>query len=439
VPGPAAAAGAKAAAGAAAKRGASSLPASAGAGAGRARAGGRALRAAPQLAGGGDEGSGPGGKLALAGLAGLLVLFLLFLAPFLVIQSAATTLCGSDAALASAGFQGPGSLGGVGGTGVTREEYRRLSDHPSAGGRPLAGTYVSTAYGPPWNSLQGFGVTAGGIDLRPAKPKYIVAVDPSRVPIGFPVYLWPNPFSWKGPFIAADTGGAILGARIDFYDWRGRATQYAWGTRDTKLATAPAEAGIPGGGKPTLKPPGGGGTLASVPAYDVGCEQGGVDFSGRCTDGEGKATLAAGVLEPKPVVLDYVACMHSIVGGKPIVITSGARPGAVTTSGNTSDHAYGMAADIGDCCNGFPYARGNSTASRADRIAAAAMVIAGASEKQAYELARSGGAHTLCGKKSVRVQVIWRSDVGGDHYDHVHVGLREGGCSGSGYLYTTRG
>jgi 3D (Asp-Asp-Asp) domain-containing protein len=396
----------------------------------------RALRGLALSRGRHDRSEGSGGsgaKLAAAALAALLGFLLLILAPFLLTQGAATTLCGEP--LDDGAFQGPGSLGGVGGTGVTREEYRRLQQHSSAGGRPLAGSYVSTAYGPPWNALNGYGVTAGGIDMRDGPEKYIVAVDPSRVPIGSPVYLWPNPFGWKGPFIAADTGGAIVGARIDFYDWRGRATQYAWGTRSTRLGLTPAQAEIPGGGKPVLRPPGGG-PVSSGETYDVGCTEGAGDlsFSGE----RGEAQVASYALAPKPIVIRYVQHIHGIVGGPPIVITSGTRPGDTTTSGNVSDHSYGMAADLGNTANGFPYARGRPEPSRGDRIAAAAMVIAGMKGGPAYELARSGGAHTLCAKNSLRVQVIWRSDVGGDHYDHVHVGLRQGGCTGSGHLYTTR-
>jgi 3D (Asp-Asp-Asp) domain-containing protein len=430
-------AGAKAAAtaGSRAAAGATGRQAAGSAAAGRAAAG-RAVRGFVLQGGrrtGSDGGPGSAAKLAAAALAALLGFLLLILAPFLLTQGAATTLCGEP--LDDSAFQGPGSLGGVGGTGVTREEHRRLRQHPSSGGRPASGSYVSTAYGPPWNALNGYGVTAGGIDVRDGPEKYIVAVDPSRVPIGSPVYLWPNPFGWKGPFIAADTGGAIVGARIDFYDWRGRATQYAWGTRSTRLGLTPAQAQIPGGGKPVLRPPGGG-PVSSGATYDVACTEGAGDlsFSGE----RGEAEVASYALAPKPIVIRYVQHIHGIVGGRPIVITSGYRPDSVTTSGNVSDHAYGLAADIGNTENGFPYARGNPEPSRGDRIAAAAMVIAGMKGSAAYELARSGGAHTLCAKGRLRVQLIWRSDVGGDHYDHVHVGLKPGGCTGSGHLYTTR-
>lgn len=97
--------------------------------------------------------------------------------------------------------------------------------------RKNLGTFQSTSYGPPWNPMNGTGVTAGGTDLKSSPRKYIVAVDPSVIPLGTKLRIWPNPFNHRGDFIADDTGGAIKGKRIDFYDWRGRVRQNAWGRR----------------------------------------------------------------------------------------------------------------------------------------------------------------------------------------------------------------
>jgi hypothetical protein len=75
----------------------------------------------------------------------------------------------------------------------------------------------------------------------------MVAVDPALIGHGRLIYLWPNPFAWAGPFLAADTGGAIQQRRIDFYDWRGRRTQRAWGRRATTLTLSPHDAADPPG------------------------------------------------------------------------------------------------------------------------------------------------------------------------------------------------
>lgn len=93
------------------------------------------------------------------------------------------------------------------------------------------GGFVSTAYGPPWTGINGTGVTATEVDLTSSPHKYIVAVDPSVIPLHSKLGIHPNPFHTNEPFAAEDTGSAIQGKRIDFYDWRGRASQLGWGRR----------------------------------------------------------------------------------------------------------------------------------------------------------------------------------------------------------------
>lgn len=97
------------------------------------------------------------------------------------------------------------------------------------------GMFTSTAYGPPWGGIQGSGVTRTGIDLRRSPQAYIVAVDPNVIRLGSKMRIQPNPFSYSGDFAAEDTGGAIKGNRIDFYDWLGRAHQEAWGVRNVTV------------------------------------------------------------------------------------------------------------------------------------------------------------------------------------------------------------
>lgn len=97
------------------------------------------------------------------------------------------------------------------------------------------GTFVSTSYGPPWGGIQGQGVTAGGVDLKDGKQVYGVAVDPKVIPLGSTLQITPNPFNYNGEFLAFDTGGAIKGKRIDFYDWRGRTEQKGWGRKSVKV------------------------------------------------------------------------------------------------------------------------------------------------------------------------------------------------------------
>lgn len=124
----------------------------------------------------------------------------------------------------------------------------------------LLGKFVATAYGPPWVGIQGTGVTADGTNLRNAPHIYGVAVDPKVIPLGTALLIQPNPFNWNGTFKAFDTGGAIKGNRIDFYDWRGRTSQRKWGTKQVSVYKSDRS-------DATMNPPatGGGISLPSIP------------------------------------------------------------------------------------------------------------------------------------------------------------------------------
>jgi 3D (Asp-Asp-Asp) domain-containing protein len=148
---------------------------------------------------------------------------------FLAASSAlATALCGLGLAAV---------LLGAAGAGVPCAER---SSPPSAG---ASGSWLATSYGPPWGGIEGNGVTATGVDLRAAPPALEIAVDPSVIPLGSWVYVQPNPFGTAQPFYAGDIGGAMHGRHIDFYDWRGHASQQAWGVRPVTVTPAPAARG----------------------------------------------------------------------------------------------------------------------------------------------------------------------------------------------------
>ena len=172
------------------------------------------------------------------------IVFVGFVLLLLVLLAGSTESCAPDGVPGS--FSGPGSLGGIAGTGLTREQVRAVrTGSPHAGAALANGTYQSTAYGPPWGDINGTGAaTSGGLIIGGAPRWYMVAVDPLAISHGQLVYLWPNPFGWRGPFLAADTGSAIQGRRIDFYDWRGRSSQLAWGHHTIRASRTPI---VPGG------------------------------------------------------------------------------------------------------------------------------------------------------------------------------------------------
>lgn len=104
--------------------------------------------------------------------------------------------------------------------------------------------------------------------------------------------------------------------------------------------------------------------------------------------------------------------------GRSVKVTTGTNHSKMTSTGNVSDHWSGNGVDIGSSANGFP-ATGGGTG---DLIAAHAIKRAsGKSWGDALKLAQRGGAYTFH-RNGKRTQVIWKSNVGGNHFNHVHVG-----------------
>jgi 3D (Asp-Asp-Asp) domain-containing protein len=101
------------------------------------------------------------------------------------------------------------------------------------------GSWVATAYGPPWGGINGDGVTATGLNLSAGPAMYEVAVDPRVIALRSYVHVQPNPFATTSAFYAGDTGGAITGEHVDVYDWQGRGAQLAWGEHTVTVTPAP--------------------------------------------------------------------------------------------------------------------------------------------------------------------------------------------------------
>lgn len=78
-----------------------------------------------------------------------------------------------------------------------------------------------------------------------------------------------------------------------------------------------------------------------------------------------------------------------------------------TVNGTPSAHGSGRAADIP--------ARG----AKLKRLGYLALLEAGMPKKEALKAARKGGLYNVGG-----YQIIFATDIGGDHHDHLHVGLR---------------
>ena len=111
-------------------------------------------------------------------------------------------------------------------------------------------------------------------------------------------------------------------------------------------------------------------------------------------------------------------------------ITSGRRPGSITTSGNVSDHDSGNGLDIGV---GGDIRGGGGSEKKGNELAYAAFRTAGLSKKEARANAKKGGVYNI-NRNGVRYQILWKTEAGGNHFNHVHVGVKGGaGADSSSY------
>ena len=135
----------------------------------------------------------------------------------------------------------------------------------------------------------------------------------------------------------------------------------------------------------------------------------------------GRVELAPGANLPgRPITPETLSFLAAVAGiyGKPLIVTTGTNHSRYTVNGNVSDHFDGHAADIGMVANG-----GSDGSPIGDAIATACLVAAGDQPAVAAREARAGGLWTR-DHNGLRVQCIWRTRIGGNHYSHVHVGAR---------------
>ena len=88
-------------------------------------------------------------------------------------------------------------------------------------------TMSATAYTASCNGCSG--ITATGLNLLDNPDKKVISVDPSVIPLGSKVYV-----EGYGHAIAGDTGGAIVGNKIDLFIPE-KQDAINWGVRDVKV------------------------------------------------------------------------------------------------------------------------------------------------------------------------------------------------------------
>ena len=117
------------------------------------------------------------------------------------------------------------------------------------------------------------------------------------------------------------------------------------------------------------------------------------------------------------VTLDFVGRVSRRCH-RTIVVTTGTNHDKFTVNGNVSDHFSGHAVDIGMAANG-----GTDDGPVGDVIMAAALIEAGFTKADAKAKAAGGGLFNAQ-HEGMRIQCIWKTNVGGNHHNHVHVGVR---------------
>jgi len=95
--------------------------------------------------------------------------------------------------------------------------------------------------------------------------------------------------------------------------------------------------------------------------------------------------------------------------GKPLTIGTTTNHDKYSSSGNVSDHYVGNGADI------------PASGTALTRLGQAALIAAGMSPAQAKK--QTGGVFNL-NRNGKRYQIIFNSNVGGNHYDHLHIGVK---------------
>lgn len=128
--------------------------------------------------------------------------------------------------------------------------------------------------------------------------------------------------------------------------------------------------------------------------------------------GRGRVRVASGANRAgvglQPIVTSFVASIAGIAG-HPLTIGTGTNHSRMTTSGNVSDHWDGHGADI------------PSSGAALTRLGQQALIAAGMDPRKARR--QRGGLFNLY-KGGHRIQVIFNTNEGGNHYNHLHVGIR---------------
>ena len=135
-----------------------------------------------------------------------------------------------------------------------------------------------------------------------------------------------------------------------------------------------------------------------VPQAPTPAAVGGGTLLGQARDRPGAST--------QPGILAFV---RQIAGayGRPITLGTGTAHNRLTTSGNVSDHWAGNAIDL------------PATGNQLLQMGQSALIAAGMNPAQARR--QKGGVFNITDRAGVRHQILFNTNVGGNHFDHLHV------------------
>ncbi|WP_027962981.1 3D domain-containing protein [Halalkalibacillus halophilus] len=111
----------------------------------------------------------------------------------------------------------------------SNESTQQASNETSNSEEPAGETFTVTATAYTAECEGCSGITANGTDLRNDRNAKVIAVDPNVIPLGTKVYV-----EGYGEAIAADTGGAIKGNKIDLHVPTTEEA-FSWGVRDVQI------------------------------------------------------------------------------------------------------------------------------------------------------------------------------------------------------------
>jgi hypothetical protein len=120
----------------------------------------------------------------------------------------------------------------------------------------------------------------------------------------------------------------------------------------------------------------------------------------------------------QPIVKNFLGLIAGLSGRTVTVGTGTNHNQFVAGSHNESEHWIGHAADLPQPID----------SPQGDLVAAHALQAAGVPWARALSMAQKGGVFNVTPTKGPfkghRVQVLWKTMVGGNHHNHVHVGIK---------------